>query len=189
LLRSQTCAAEVVRRKRSADSEAYLLRVILRHPIPRVSLHRLTASEIAKHRDHRQSLVKADTMQSELAIFRHCIEVARNKSDFALPTNLVQQVKLSRAGNPRERRVNTGELEKLLATCETSRCRRRPAVIRLARDCNATERITWHPWARACKCFCGVPSFGSTFEQTDRKTPKTVSPRDAVAVRRSYNRR
>jgi hypothetical protein len=145
LLRSQTCAAEVVRHKHSADSEVYLLSVILRHPIPRVSLHRLTASEIAKYRDHRQSLVKADTMRRELAMFRHCIEVARNDSDFVLPTNLVQQVKLPRAGNPRERRVNTGELEKLLATCETSRCRRRPAVVRLARDCNATERITWHP--------------------------------------------
>jgi hypothetical protein len=36
-------AAEVVPRKRSADREAYLLRVILRHPIARLSLHRLTA--------------------------------------------------------------------------------------------------------------------------------------------------
>ena len=125
-------AAEVVPRKRSAEREVYLLRVILRHPIARLSLHRLTASEIVKYRDHRLSLVKADTVRRELAIVRHCIEVARNEWGFALPTNPMQQVKLPRAGNPRERRVNTGELEKLLAACETSRCRWLPAVIRLA---------------------------------------------------------
>ena len=111
-LRSHTLAdllkrytAEVVPCKRSADREAYLLRVILRHPIARFSLHRLTASEIAKYRDHRLSLVKADTVRRELAIVRHCLEVAR-KWGFVLPTNPMQQVKLPRAGNPTERRVN-----------------------------------------------------------------------------------
>jgi integrase len=125
-------AAEVVPRKRSADREVYLLRVILRHAIAQLSLHRLTATEIAKYRDHRLSLVKADTVRRELAIVRHCLVVARNEWGFALPTNPVQQVKLPRAGNPRERRVNPGELEKLLAACETSRCRWLSSVIQLA---------------------------------------------------------
>jgi integrase len=139
LLRSHTLAdllnryaAEVVPHKRSADREVYLLRVILRHPIARVSLHCLTALEIARYRDHRLSLVKADTVRRELAIVRHCLEVARNEWGFALPTNPMQQVKLPRAGNPRERRVNHGELEKLLAACKTSRCRWLPAIIQLA---------------------------------------------------------
>jgi integrase len=125
-------AAEVVPRKRSADHEVYLLRVIFRHPIARVSLHRLTASKIAKYRDHRLLLVKADTVRRELAIVRHCLEVARNEWGFVVPTNPMQQVKLPRAGNPMERRVNPGELEKLLAACKTSRCRWLPAVIQLA---------------------------------------------------------
>jgi integrase len=125
-------AAEVVPRKRSADREAYTLRVILRHPIARVSLHRLTATEIAKYRDDRLSLVKGDTVRRELAIVRHCLEVARNEWGFVLPTNPVQLVKLPRAGNPRERRANPGELEQLLAACETLRCRWLPAIIQLA---------------------------------------------------------
>jgi integrase len=125
-------AAEVVPRKRSADREVYLLRVILRHPIARVSLHRLTASEIAKYRDQRLSSVKADTVRRELAIVRHCLEVARNEWGFVLPTNPMQQVKLPRPGNPRERRVNPGELEKLLAACRASRCDWLPAIIQLA---------------------------------------------------------
>ena len=41
-------AAEVSPRKRSANREVYMLRVILRHPIARLSLHLLTATEIAQ---------------------------------------------------------------------------------------------------------------------------------------------
>jgi integrase len=138
-LRSHTLAellkrygAEVSLRKRSADREIYMLRVILRHPIARLSLQLLTATEIAKYRDHRLSLVKGDTVRRELAIVRHCIEVARNEWGFVLSSNPVQQVKMPRAGNPRERRAHPGELEKLLKACEASRCRWLPAVIQLA---------------------------------------------------------
>lgn len=125
-------AGEVVPRKRSADREFYMLRVILRHPIARVSLHSLTATEIAKYRDYRLTLVKGDTVRRELAIVRHCFEVAKNEWGFMLPSNPVHKVKLARAGNPRERRANPGELEKLLAACEASRCHWLPAIIQLA---------------------------------------------------------
>jgi integrase len=124
--------AEVVPRKRSADREVYMLRVILRHPVAQVSLHLLTTTEIAKYRDHRLALVKGDTVRRELAIVRHCIEVARNEWGFVLPSNPVQQVKMPRAGNPRKRRAYPGELEKLLKACEALRCRWLPAVIQLA---------------------------------------------------------
>jgi integrase len=123
---------EIVPRKRSADREVYLLRVILRHPIARVSLHLLTTTEIAKYRDDRLALVKGDTVRRELAIVGHCIEVARNEWGLALPSNPVQQVKMPRAGTPRQRRAHPGELEKLLKACEGSRCHWLPAVIPLA---------------------------------------------------------
>src|SRR5262249_25954276 len=67
--------AEIVPRKRSADREVYMLRVILRPPVARVSLHMLATTEIAKYRDQRLALVKSDTGRRELAIVRHCIEV------------------------------------------------------------------------------------------------------------------
>ena len=41
-------ATTIVPRKRSADRERYMLRVILRHPMARLSLHRLTPAEVAK---------------------------------------------------------------------------------------------------------------------------------------------
>jgi integrase len=125
-------AAEVMPRKRGADREAYMLRVVLRHPVAHVSLKLLTATEIAKYRDQRLTLVKGDTVRRELAIVSHCIEVARNEWGFVLRSNPVRQVKMPRAGNPRERRAHPGELEKLLKACEASRCRWLPAVIQLA---------------------------------------------------------
>ncbi len=124
--------AEIVPRKRSADREVYMLRVILRHPVAQVSLQLLPATEIAKYRDIRLSVVKGDTVRRELAIVRHCIEVARNEWGFVLPSNPVQQVKMPRAGNPRERRAHAGELEKLLEACKASSSRWLPAVIQLA---------------------------------------------------------
>jgi hypothetical protein len=56
-----------------------MLRVILRHPMPRLSLHRLTPAEIARYRDDRLAVVSGDTVRRELAIVRHCLEVARNE--------------------------------------------------------------------------------------------------------------
>src|SRR5262245_4282103 len=83
----QRYANEVVPRKRGADREVYLLRVILRHAIARVSLHRLTAADIVQYHDYRLLLVKADTARRELAIVRHCLEVARNEWGFVLPSS------------------------------------------------------------------------------------------------------
>ena len=43
-------AATIVPQKRGADRERYMLRVVLRHPMARVSLHRLIPAEVAKSR-------------------------------------------------------------------------------------------------------------------------------------------
>jgi integrase len=125
-------AASIVPRKRAADRELYMLRVILRHPMVRLSLHRLTPAEIAKYRDDRLSVVSGDTVRRELAIVRHCLEVARNEWGFALPSNPIHQVKLPRPNNPRDRRATAGELERLLAACQTTGSVWLPAVIQLA---------------------------------------------------------
>jgi hypothetical protein len=98
-------AGSVVPRKRSGDRELYMLRVVLRHPLSRLSLHRLTPTEIAKYRDERLAVVTGSTVRRELAIVRHCLEVARNEWGFVLPSNPVDQVKLPAPNNPRQRRA------------------------------------------------------------------------------------
>ena len=138
-LRSHTLAdlleryeATVVPRKRAADREHYMLRVILRHPIARLSLHRLTPVEVAKYRDDRLAVVSGDTVRRELAIVRHCLEVARTEWGFVLSSNPVRQVKLPRPSSPRERRTTADELERLLAACEATTCCWLPTIIQLA---------------------------------------------------------
>jgi integrase len=111
-------AATIVPRKRAADRELYMLRVVLRHPLARLSLNRLTPAEIAKYRDERLETVTGGTVRRELAIVRHCLQVARNEWGFALPSNPIDQIKLPAPNNSRERRARLGELERLLDTCD-----------------------------------------------------------------------
>jgi len=139
MLRSHTLAqllerysATVVPRKRGAHRERYMVRVVLRHPLGRLSLHRLTPVEIAKYRDDRLATVTGATVRRELAIVRHCIQVARNEWGFVMPSNPVDQVKLPAPNNPRERRASTNELERLLGACEVRGNQRLSAVIQLA---------------------------------------------------------
>jgi integrase len=125
-------AGKVVPRKRAADRELYMLRVVLRHPLSRLSLHRLTPAEVAKYRDERLAVVTSATVRRELAIVRHCIQIARNEWGFVLPSNPVDQVKLPAPNNPRDRRASAGELERLLETCEARGNQRLSAIIQLA---------------------------------------------------------
>jgi len=111
-------ANSVVPRKRAGDRELYMLRIVLRHPFSRLSLHRLTPAEIAKYRDERLAVVTGATVRRELAIVRHCLQVARNEWGFVLPSNPVDQVKLPPPNAPRTRRASAGELERLLDACE-----------------------------------------------------------------------
>jgi integrase len=124
--------ATVVPRKRGADREHYMVRVVLRHPLSRLSLHRLTPAEIAKYRDDRLAVVTGATVRRELAIVRHCLQVARAEWGFVLPSNPVDHVKLPAPNNPRQRRATPGELERLLKDCEVRGHQRLSAVIQLA---------------------------------------------------------
>jgi integrase len=111
-------AATVIPPKRSADRELYMVRVVLRHPLSRVSLARLKPAEVAKYRDERLAVVTGATVRRELAIVRHCLQVARNEWGFVLSTNPVDHVKLPSSHNPRARRASASELKRLLTTCE-----------------------------------------------------------------------
>jgi integrase len=125
-------AAIVVPRKRGADREHYMLRVVLRHSLSRLSLHKLTPAEVAAYRDERLAVVTGATVRRELAIVRHCLEVARSEWGFVLPLNPVDHVKLPTPGNPRQRRATTGELQQLLGVCEARGKQWLGAVIQLA---------------------------------------------------------
>jgi integrase len=139
VLRSHTLAqlleryvCSVVPRKRGADRERYMVRVVLRHPLARLSLHTLRPTEIARYRDERLAVVTGSTVLRELCIVRHCLEIARTEWGLVLPSNPVDLVQLPAPNNPRQRRATAGELDQLLRACETRGNRLLGAAIQLA---------------------------------------------------------
>jgi hypothetical protein len=92
-----------------------------------LSLDRLTAAEIARYRDDRLAIVKGDTVRRELALLRHCLELAHKEWGIALMLNPVRQIKLPPIGHSRERRATAGELAQLIQACVSKRCYWLPA--------------------------------------------------------------
>jgi integrase len=125
-------AATVVPRKRGADRERYMVRVVLRHHLARLSLHSLRPTEIARYRDERLAVVTGSTVLRELCIVRHCLEIARTEWGFMLPSNPVDLVQLPAPNNPRQRRAAAGELDQLLRDCEARGNQQLGAAIQLA---------------------------------------------------------
>jgi integrase len=125
-------AATITPRKRGADREHYKLRVILAHPIVDLSLDRLTASEIARYRDDRLTVVKPDTVRRELALVQHCLELARKEWGVGLLLNPVQQIRLPPPGRSRTRRASPAEIASLLGACRPTRCYWLSAMILMA---------------------------------------------------------
>ena len=122
----------VTPRKRGAVQERYKLRVLLAHPIAQQSLERLSAAEVAAYRDERLSVVTAGTVRRELAVLRHCLEIARNEWGIGLPGNPLRQLELPPPSRGRERRATLQELTALLSACRYNRSAWLPALIQLA---------------------------------------------------------
>ncbi|MEE1614006.1 hypothetical protein [Microvirga sp. CF3016] len=82
---------EAIPFKRGSDREHFKLRVIRRHAIAEADLSKLTALSVSQFRDERLKVVTTGTVRRELAILRHCLEVARKEWGApSLPTQLPQ---------------------------------------------------------------------------------------------------
>ena len=112
---------EVVPRKRGADRETLTLNAFLRHPLARVALSDVTTGMVSAYCAERLRRVKPGTMNRELDILRHAFAVARRNWDVPLAHNAFADVTRPKGAAPRERRLHSGEQERLLAAC--ARCR------------------------------------------------------------------
>lgn len=70
--------ATVSAQKRGAGREAFKIGVLLRSPMANLPLSKVTSAMIAAYRDQRLNVVKAGTVRRELALLRHCLEIARH---------------------------------------------------------------------------------------------------------------
>jgi integrase len=167
----------VTPRKRGATRERYKLRVLLRHPIAHLSLDRLTTSEIASFRDERLAVVKADTVRRELAILHHCLRLACDEWGIPMRSNPVAEIKLPSPGWPRDRRVGTEELQRLLGAC-TSGSKWLPTIIGLAIETGMRRgELLAIRWTDVDLCARTV-----RLTKTKNGHPRTV-PLSSVAVR------
>ena len=108
---------EVMLNKRSADVETYIVDRFLRHSLASSLLARLNGSDISRYRDERLKTVKGGTVHRELAVLRHCFEVARKDWGIPLKSNPVAEITMPSVGRSRNRRATDAELSALHLAC------------------------------------------------------------------------
>lgn len=76
----------------------------------------ITPKVVKEYRDYRKEKVKNDTIRKELSLLKRVLNTAQKEWDIYLPRgNPVDSITIPPKGDARERRLETGELEKLLS--------------------------------------------------------------------------
>lgn len=114
-------AAEVSPCKRGAAEERVRLAKMQRDPIADYSFATLKPSHVAEWRNRRLAVVCGSTVNRELTLLHHVIEVARKDWDVALQTNPVTGIRRPRSNPGRERRLSVAEQSLLLHACRQAR--------------------------------------------------------------------
>jgi hypothetical protein len=93
----------------------------LRHPLAQVALSDVTAGMVSAYCAERLRRVKPGTLNRELDILRHAFAMPRRNWDVPLVHNVFAEVTRPKGAAPRERRLQSGERERLRAAC--AQCR------------------------------------------------------------------
>ncbi|WEK50889.1 MAG: hypothetical protein P0Y66_02055 [Candidatus Kaistia colombiensis] len=101
---------EITPTKRGADRECSKLSVLKRHSLASATLNRLSGAMVASYRDDRLQEVSGGTVRRELAILRHCFEVARKEWGFRLIGNPVRDINLPKPSEARTRRLDVSDV-------------------------------------------------------------------------------
>jgi integrase len=142
---------EIIPKKRSADREAMLLSAFLRHPLASVALNAVTTGMVSNYCSERLNSVKPATVNRELDVLRHAFAVARKSWDIPLLENVFASVTRPKGAPPRERRLQTGERERLRRACVECRNRYIYFLVELALE-TAMRRgeLLAARWADVC---------------------------------------
>ena len=112
---------QITPQKKSSEVETIRIKWLMREPIASVQICRLTPQHIAKFRDERLRSVSGTTVLKDLALLSHAITIAIREWGFPLAVNPVKQITKPKPNAPRDRRLEAGEEERLLASCSASR--------------------------------------------------------------------
>jgi integrase len=98
-----------------------ILNAFLRHPVANTKLHDLRSHHLAAYRDERLKKVRPATINRELGLIQHALEIARREWSIPLPTNPAKDVSKPSPDKPRERRLEPGEEQALMAAIKEAR--------------------------------------------------------------------
>ncbi|MDP6643301.1 MAG: tyrosine-type recombinase/integrase, partial [Rhodospirillales bacterium] len=112
---------EVLPSKRGQDRECYVIRIFQRHKLSQYSLKHITPDIIREYRDERLTQVKPSTVHRQLGILQHAFAVAIREWGYPLSENPVAAISKPALNNARNRRLQEGELDRLIEGCGGSR--------------------------------------------------------------------
>lgn len=116
--------------KKGFEREVYVLNAFLRHPICSIPLSRIQPSDFAAYRDERLKTIAPDSLNRQLTPLQHLFEVAVTEWGIPLQSNPLKLIRRPRNAQGRDRRLASGEYEKLVREAAKSRNRYfRPIII------------------------------------------------------------
>jgi integrase len=107
--------------KKSAQNETYNINALLKQPFALVSLADITSAPFAEYRDKRLKRFKASTINHELTVLHHAFKLAADEWGIPIERNPLEKVRRPSADPGRTRRLEDGELERLLKATELCR--------------------------------------------------------------------
>jgi len=109
---------EVTPNKKGSREESMRARNIFRHQIASLYMANVRGSDLAAYRDSRLAEGKAaSTVLKELALLSHMFNTARKEWGMESLSNPIQLISKPKVNNQRDRRLELGEEEHLLAAC------------------------------------------------------------------------
>jgi integrase len=110
---------EVTPTKKGESQERYRANQFRKSKLADMQLDKITGEVVAQYRDVRLKEVSANTVRLELAFLSVVFEQCRKEWGLAV-SNPVRQIRIPKPGKPRQRRLEIGEEDALLAACKAS---------------------------------------------------------------------
>jgi len=106
---------EIVVDKKGAVQEKSRIRIWKSSPLSKRFLASIQGKDIAEYRDRRLKEVAPNTVRLELALLSHLFTIAVKEWGLSGLANPVQQIRKPKAPEGRDRRLQSGELDRILA--------------------------------------------------------------------------
>jgi integrase len=134
--------------KRAAIEESWRIGGILKHPICLCTAQTLTVVQVAEWRDWRMTKVSGSTVNRDINLLSHVIEVSRTEWGIKLDGNPFQHIRRPRHNPPRERRITPDEETKLLQACDAAGAYMRRLIVLAIETGMRRGEIIGLEWAR-----------------------------------------